>query len=107
MYYFQSVINRQWVSLDWEHRAHLKTALHSYLLKNNATCPNFLRNKIAKLFVDIARHDWPHFYPEYVRNILEVSTKKQKVIYILLSMICIHVPLRVKDIRNTCFPMLI
>lgn len=67
------MINRQWVSLEWEHRSHLKTALHSYLIKNNATCPNFLRNKIAKLFVDIARHDWPHFYPEYVTNILQVS----------------------------------
>lgn len=67
------MINRQWVSLEWEHRTHLKSALHDYLIKNNPTCPNFLRNKIAKLFVDIARHDWPHFYPEYVANIIEVS----------------------------------
>lgn len=68
----QSVINRQWVSLEWDQRSQLKHALHAYLVKNNAGCPNFLRNKLAKLLVDIARHDWPHFYPEYITIILQV-----------------------------------
>ena len=34
--------------------------------------PVFLRNKMAKVLVDVARVDWPHDYPEFLDNILQV-----------------------------------
>ncbi|XP_018332327.1 exportin-6-B isoform X2 [Agrilus planipennis] len=73
----ESVINRQWVSLDWEHRVQLKSALYSYLVEQDVTSPHFLRNKLAKLLVDIARFDWPHFYPEFFNNILQFLQSEQ------------------------------
>lgn len=74
----ESVINRQWFSLEWEQRTELKGALDTYLIKNNVDCPNFLRNKLAKLMVDIARHDWAHFYPEYIANIIEFLQSEEE-----------------------------
>ncbi|XP_017775704.1 PREDICTED: exportin-6-B isoform X2 [Nicrophorus vespilloides] len=68
----ESVINRQWVSLEWEHRVQLKSALYNYLIEHDTTAPNFIRNKLVKLMVDIARFDWPHFYPEFFTNIIQL-----------------------------------
>lgn len=69
------MINRRWASLEWEHRVQLKSALYSYLVDQDVTAPHFLRNKLAKLVVDIARFDWPHFFPEFLTNILQVNIK--------------------------------
>lgn len=66
------MINRKWLSLEWENRAHIKTTIYSYLLEQNAGTPSFIKNKLAKLLVDIARFDWPHFYPDFFTNILQV-----------------------------------
>ncbi|KAF5293825.1 hypothetical protein FQA39_LY03310 [Lamprigera yunnana] len=68
----ESVINRQWVTLEWEHRVQLKSALYNYLIEQDVTAPHFLRNKLAKLIVDIARFDWPHFFPEFLSNTIQV-----------------------------------
>ena len=36
------------------------------------TAPKLIRNKLIKLIVDIARTDWPHFYPNFFTNIHEL-----------------------------------
>lgn len=66
------MINRKWLSLEWENRAHIKTTIYSYLIEHNSGTPPFIKNKLAKLLVDIARFDWPHFYPDFFTNILQV-----------------------------------
>ncbi|XP_059490018.1 exportin-6-A [Neocloeon triangulifer] len=68
----ETVVNRQWQGLPWEERVQLKVALNSYTLQNHKHLPPFLRNKLVKLVVDIARHDWPHFYPEFFDTILQL-----------------------------------
>lgn len=68
----ESVINRQWVSLEWEHRVQLKGALYTFFVEQDNSVPNAIRNKLAKLLVDIARFDWPHFYPDFFNNILQL-----------------------------------
>lgn len=70
---FQTVINKQWAALAWGERAQLKTALYQLLLQRHTSVPTFVRNKLVKLEVDIARLDWPHFYPDFLSNILQVS----------------------------------
>lgn len=72
--FVQSVINTQWNSLDWESRTQLKNTLYRYFTEQECTVPHFMRNKLAKLIADIARIDWPHFYPDFFTNILEVCT---------------------------------
>jgi len=43
-----------------------------HLLGRYKVLPVFLRNKMAKVLVDVARVDWPHAYPEFLDNILQV-----------------------------------
>ncbi|CAG0887701.1 unnamed protein product [Cyprideis torosa] len=38
--------------------------------------PPFLKTKMIKLLVIIARVDWPHFYPEFYSNILQMLQNK-------------------------------
>ncbi|KAK9752797.1 Exportin 1-like protein [Popillia japonica] len=68
----ESVINRQWYSLEWDNRTQLKSTLYNFYVEQDNTTSNFIRNKLAKLIVDIARYDWPQFYPEFFSNILQL-----------------------------------
>ena len=74
MFLSQTLITKQWLGLMWEERAQLKTTLYQYALDHHQqSSPNFIRNKLVKLVVDIARLDWPHFYPDFFTNILQVN----------------------------------
>ncbi|XP_031353857.1 exportin-6 isoform X1 [Photinus pyralis] len=84
----ESVINRQWVALEWEHRVQLKSALYNYLMEQGPTAPHFLRNKLAKLIVDIARLDWPHFFPEFLTNIIQLLQSNDGQ---LLGLVMLHI----------------
>ena len=72
--FLQTVINKQWSALAWEERAQLRTALYQLLLQRHTSVATFVRNKLVKLVVDIARLDWPHFYPDFLTNIIQVSS---------------------------------
>ncbi|XP_073971870.1 exportin ellipsoid body open isoform X2 [Rhodnius prolixus] len=66
----EKIITKQWLQLLWEERSQLRTLLYQYTLQRHALVPVFIRNKLLKLVVDIARLDWPHFYPDFFTNIL-------------------------------------
>nr|CAD7589242.1 unnamed protein product [Timema genevievae] len=68
----EKLITKQWLGLMWEERAQLKATLYHLTLENHHTVPHFIRNKLVKLVVDIARLDWPHFYPDFFTNILQL-----------------------------------
>nr|CAD7264735.1 unnamed protein product [Timema shepardi] len=68
----EKLITKQWLGLMWEERAQLKATLYQLTLENHHTVPHFIRNKLVKLVVDIARLDWPHFYPDFFTNILQL-----------------------------------
>ena len=51
----------------------IRESIIDYLIKAHAQLPTFIVNKMAKLNVDIARHDWPHFYHDFLTNILQVQ----------------------------------
>jgi hypothetical protein len=65
----------------------LKAMLYQFALEHHQSAPNFIRNKLVKLVVDIARLDWPHFYPDFFSNILQVITvnKEWKIYFISLA----------------------
>lgn len=74
---FQNIINKQWMCLGWEDKTHLKSHLYGYVLENDKKLPLCIRSKLVKLVVDIARLDWPHFYPDFFANILQLLQKPE------------------------------
>lgn len=50
----------------------IRESIVEHLVKAHTQLPGFIVNKMSKLNVDIARHDWPHFYHDFLSNILEV-----------------------------------
>ncbi|KAI4499252.1 hypothetical protein M0802_005512 [Mischocyttarus mexicanus] len=70
----ETTIGRRWPILPWEDRALTRSTL--YTLSLEKTVVPYVRNKVVKLVVDIARHDWPHFYPDFYSNILQLLDHK-------------------------------
>ena len=70
----QNIINKQWVGLMPEERTEIRSTLYRFILENHKLAPYYIRNKLVKLVVDIARLSWPHFYPDFFTNVLAVSS---------------------------------
>ncbi|EFN86338.1 Exportin-6 [Harpegnathos saltator] len=70
----ETTIGRRWPILPWEDRALTRSTLYTLSLERSVA--PFVRNKVVKLVVDIARHDWPHFYPDFYANILQLLGHK-------------------------------
>lgn len=50
----------------------IRLTLWNELLAKHETMIYFIRNKLAALMVYIARYEWPHLYPDFFTNIIEV-----------------------------------
>ncbi|XP_020297915.1 exportin-6-B [Pseudomyrmex gracilis] len=70
----ETTIGRRWPILPWEDKALIRSTLYTLSLERDVV--PFVRNKVVKLVVDIARHDWPHFYPDFYSNILQLLGHK-------------------------------
>lgn len=68
----ETLINKQWISMLGEEKSEIRTTLYKFLLTNHRQVPNFIRNKLCKIVVDIGSIDWPHFFPDFFSNILEL-----------------------------------
>ena len=68
------MINKQWLGLNAEDKLVIRTTLNQFLLDQHTKVPTFIRNKLVKVIVDIGRIDWPHFYPDFLSNVMQVCT---------------------------------
>ena len=57
-------------------------------MKRHESIPTYVRNKTIKLVVDIAASDWPHFYPDFFDQVLDLLRRKETLI-LGLSMLLI------------------
>ncbi|XP_015764483.1 PREDICTED: exportin-6-like [Acropora digitifera] len=68
----QNFINKQWIGAPPADKTDIRQFLNEYLLSQHKTLPTYIRNKLVKVIVDIGRVDWPHFYPNFFSNIIEL-----------------------------------
>ena len=80
----ETVINRRWLSIDSDEKLEIRTTLNQFLLSHHDKVPSFVRNKLIKLVVDVGRMDWPHFYPNFFTNILQLVQQPSTVVIGLL-----------------------
>ncbi|CAH3162738.1 unnamed protein product [Porites lobata] len=69
---FENLINKQWIGALPEDKTEVRRFLNEYLLSHHKKLPGYIRNKLVKVIVDIGRVDWPHFYPNFLSNIVEM-----------------------------------
>lgn len=69
---FENFINKQWIGAPPTDKTEIRQFLNEYLLAHHKTLPAYIRNKLVKVIVDIGRVDWPHFYPNFFSNIIEL-----------------------------------
>lgn len=86
---FQNIIHKLWMGLPGSEHAEIRNTLNKFLSHHFNTAPAFIRNKLIKLIVDIARTDWPHFYPDFFPNIMDLihnqDTIKQGLNMLLIA----------------------
>jgi len=58
--------------MDDSEKLEIRVFLLNHLISRYKVLPVFLRNKMAKVLVDVARVDWPHSYPDFIDNLLQV-----------------------------------
>ncbi|CAH0715485.1 unnamed protein product, partial [Brenthis ino] len=68
----EKIINRQWIRLSDNEKTEIRLTLMNELMTKHETMLYFIRNKLAALLVSIARYDWPHLYPDFFSNIVEL-----------------------------------
>ncbi|KAK7002625.1 Exportin-6 [Biomphalaria glabrata] len=69
----ETMISHKWTGLAANDKMEIRTCLTQSLLNQHSSLPSYIRNKLAKLVVDIGRNDWPHFYPDFFSNILQLA----------------------------------
>lgn len=83
------VIRKRWVGLEGSDKTEVRTSLHLYLTNRHASLPIFIRNKAAKLLVDIAGTDWPHFYPTFFNDVFNWILGGSQTVLVGLSTLLI------------------
>ena len=68
----QRIVNQQWMGMNAEQRLEIRAGLQAMLEQHHANCPPFIRNKLVKLLVDVARVSWPHEYATFFDEIFQV-----------------------------------
>ncbi|CAG5045982.1 unnamed protein product [Parnassius apollo] len=68
----ENIINKQWISLSDNEKTEIRLTLWNELMAKHEVMLYFIRNKLAALMVAIARYDWPHLYPDFFSNIVEL-----------------------------------
>ncbi|PIK40064.1 putative exportin-6 [Apostichopus japonicus] len=69
---FENLINRQWVGLRPAEKLEIRNVLTKFLLTNHKSMQLSIRNKLIKVLVCIGKLDWPHFYPDFFNNIIQL-----------------------------------
>ncbi|XP_028395482.1 exportin-6-like [Dendronephthya gigantea] len=69
---FEHLVNKRWSGVSQTEKLEVRHVLSYFLMNNHQSLPVFIKNKLVKVLVDIGRQDWPHFYPDFFTNILEV-----------------------------------
>jgi len=70
-------MRRQWVALPNGQRADIRNALNAFLTTHHTSAPPFIVNKLSKLTVDVAKTDWPHFYPDFFSRVLHLAASPE------------------------------
>ena len=65
----EKTVRKRWVGMDAGDKAQVRAQLQEFLIKRHAVVPAYIRTKVAKLLVDVAATDWPHFYPTFFTDI--------------------------------------
>ena len=68
----QHLVNKRWSGVSQTEKLEIRHILSYYLMNNHQNLPVFIKHKLVKVLVDVGRQDWPHFYPDFFSNILEV-----------------------------------
>jgi len=76
----EQVIQRRWLGMVTEEKTEIRTNLHQLVFQNNKGFPPFIRTKTMKLIVDIAKVDWPHFYPDFFPQILQLVHTQETIL---------------------------
>lgn len=77
----EQVIRCRWLGMVSSEKEEIRSAFNQFVFQpNNKGYPPFVRTKMMKLVVDIAKVDWPHFYPNFFPQILHLIHAQESIV---------------------------
>ena len=104
----QDLVNHTWASVDVAQKSELRQFIIEYAVRSHSQIVPYVRNKLAKVIVDIARQDWPHDYPHFLDTVIQVGwchTSAYACAYSVCVCVCVCVCVRVRVcacMRSSC-----
>lgn len=77
-----NTVTQRWRTLTAEQKCTFTQFMHELLQSTERRFGDqfsFVRNKIAKVIVEIGRTDWPHTYPDFLENMLKMLSLDEYV----------------------------
>eukprot|EP00794_Sanderia_malayensis_P009373 gene9373-10360_t len=68
---FERLVNQRWFGMPSDDKQEIRKFCLQFLMLQNTSCPSFIKKKMAKIYVDIGRVDWPQFFPDFYHNMLQ------------------------------------
>ena len=73
LFHLQKLVNQQWFGMQSTDKQEIRRFFTQFLMSNHMSCPTYIQKKLAKVYVNIGRLDWPQFFPDFYHNILQVK----------------------------------
>ena len=70
----QKLVNQQWFGMQSTDKQEVRQFFTQFLMSSSVSCPVYIQKKLAKVYVNIGRLDWPQFFPDFYHNIIQVKT---------------------------------
>jgi hypothetical protein len=67
-----------WESIDEGERGVMRDSVLDFILQRYDSLPPYVSTKVAKVFVDIGKFDWPHRYPELLPKVHMAVTQGKR-----------------------------
>ncbi|XP_065193562.1 exportin-6-like [Sycon ciliatum] len=83
----EDLVNHTWASVDVAQKSELRQFIIEYAVRSHSQIVPYVRNKLAKVIVDIARQDWPHDYPHFLDTVIQLLQREDTASFGLLVLL--------------------
>ncbi|XP_065065498.1 exportin-6-like [Rhopilema esculentum] len=76
----EKLVNQQWFGMQPTDKQEIRQFTTQFLISNHKVCPMYIKKKMAKVYVNIGRLDWPQFFPDFYHNILQFLQNESTIV---------------------------
>jgi len=76
----EKLVNQQWFGMPSANKQEMRQFFTQFLISNSRSCPLYIQKKLAKVYVNVGRLDWPQFFPDFYHNVLQLLRDESTIV---------------------------